>query len=133
MKLEKEEIFFINELDSLTGVIARDCLVGPKSVTFFVKGSEMGKAIGAKGKNIQALSKKLNRKVELVAFFEEPDEFFKKAMPETEFEEIKKEGKTLVLKVNSTDKRKIFSNPGKFKRIKRLAERNYSIESVKLR
>ena len=133
MKLEMDDIFFINALDSETGVAAKDCLVEGHTVTFLVRGSDMGRAIGPKGSKIKSLSQKLDRKVELLGFYSEPAEYFRKAMPETEFGEIKKEGNDLVLKVNSTEKRRIFSEPGKFKRIKKIAERNYSIENIKLR
>jgi len=133
MKLEREEIFFINALDEATGVIAKDCLVSPRTITFLVKNGEMGKTIGTKGQKIKSLSKKLNRRVEIIGFYDDPKEFFAKAMPDIEIKEVKKEDSSLVLRVNSTDKRKILNETGKFKRIKRLAERNYSIGSVKLR
>jgi len=133
MKLESEEIFFINALDAATGVIAKDTLVSEKLVTFLVKDPDMGKAIGPNGKNIRILSKKLNRRVELVAFFESVGEFFRKAMPETTFREISQGNDSLVLKVDSMSKRKIMSEMGKFKRIKKLAERNYSTGSIKLK
>lgn len=133
MKLERDEIFFINALDSDTGVIAKDCLIGPKIVTFLVKDSDMGKAIGTNGQKIKRLSRKFGRKIELLAFFEDVGEFFRKAMPETEFNEIKKKDNSLILRVNSTEKRKIMQEAGKFKRIKRIAERNYNIESIKLK
>lgn len=133
MKLERDEIFFINALDSSTGVIAKDCIIGKKIVTFLVKDADMGKAIGADGKKIKALSRKLGRKIELLAFFEDPGKFFRKAMPKTEFSEIKREGNSLILRMNSTERRKIMHEATRFKRIKRIAERNYSIESVKLK
>jgi len=133
MKLEREEIFFINALDEATGVIAKDCLVSQRMITFLVKNDEMGKTIGAKGQKIKSLSKKLNRRVEIIGFYEDPKEFFAKAMPDIEVKEVEKKNNSLVLKVNSTDKRKILNETGKFKRIKRLAERNYSIGSVKLK
>lgn len=133
MKLEKEEIFFINQLDKQTGVIAKDCLVSGKTVTFLIKNPEMGKAIGKNGKKIKSLTKKLGRKIELIAFFDGPKKFFKKALPKTEFEKIKAENNSIILKVNSMEKKKIKQKMGKFKRIKKLAERNYNIESVKLK
>ena len=133
MKLEREEIFFINALDSATGVIAKDCLVGKTMVTFLVKDADMGRAIGARGEKIKQLSKKLGRKVELMAFFDTAGEFFRKAMPETEFIAIEVKGSNAVLRVNSMDRRKILSELGKFKRIKKIAERNYSIEGIKLK
>jgi N utilization substance protein A len=133
MKLEMEEIFFINALDSETGVIAKDCIIGQGMVTFLVKNDDMGKAIGPNGVKIKSLSKKLGRKVELLAFFEKPEEFFRKAFPETEFGEIRKEQDLLVLKLNSMEKRNIMQDAGKFKRIKKIAERNYSINNIKMK
>ena len=133
MKLESEDIFFLNELDQATGVIARDCIVSKPVVTFLVKHDDMGKAIGSGGTKIKQLTQKLGRKVELVAFFDDPKEFFVKALPDVEVTSLKKEGEFLVLKMNSTEKRKIMAQPAKFKRIKKLAERNYSIDGVKLK
>ncbi|MEM0359765.1 MAG: NusA-like transcription termination signal-binding factor [Candidatus Diapherotrites archaeon] len=133
MKLEMEEIFFINALDAETGVIAKDCIISPKMVTFLVKNEDMGKAIGPKGIKIKNLSKKLGRKVELLAFFESPEEFFRKAFPETEFGEIKKEQNSLVLQINSMEKKRMMQDTGKFKRIKKIAERNYNITGIKMK
>ncbi len=133
MKLEREEIFFINALDEATGVIAKDCIVGKNIITFLVKSPDMGRAIGAKGENTKNLSKKLNRKVEVVGFYDDPKEFFEKAMQGVEVKEVIVRENSLVVKVNSTDKREILIDGGKFKRIKKLAERNYSVDSVKLR
>lgn len=133
MKLEKEEIFFINALDEATGVIAKDCIVGKNIITFLVKKEDMGKAIGTNGQKTKSLSKKLNKKIEVVGFYDNSKDFFSKAMQGIEVKEATVNNGLLVLKVDSTDKRKILSDAGKFKRIKKLAERNYNINSVKLR
>ncbi len=132
MKLEREEIFFINAFDSETGVAAKDVLIEQKNATFLVKDEDMGKAIGPKGSKIKKLTEKLGRRIELLAFTESIEEFFKKALPTAQFSEVKIEGKQVELRLDSMQKREIMGN-SKFKRIKRIAERNYNIENIKIR
>jgi len=132
MKLEREEIFFMNTFDSETGVPAKDVLIEQKNATFLVKDEDMGKAIGPKGSKIKKLTEKFGRRIELLAFTESIEEFFKKALPNVKFSEVKIEGKQVELRLDFMHKREIVGN-SKFKRIKKIAERNYNIENIKIK
>jgi len=132
MKLEREEIFFMNVFDSETGVGAKDVLIEQKNATFLVKDEDMGKAIGPKGSKIKKLTEKFGRRIELLAFTESIEEFFKKAFPNAKFSEVKINGKRVELRLDSMHKREITGN-SKFKRIKKIAERNYNIENIKIK
>jgi len=133
MKLEQEEIFYIKEFSSANGVMPKDCVVDENTIAFVVKEESMGKAIGKKGANIKKLSSKLRKKVEVFSFTESVEEFIKKALPHNELIEAKKEGGILTVKMDSTAKREVFANRRKFNRIKKIAERNYNIQDIKLR
>ncbi len=133
MKLSQEEIFYIKEFSAATGIMPRDCIIDGDTIAFVVKEDVMGRAIGKKGGNIKRLSSKLRKKVEVLSFTEGAGEFIKKAFPQKEFIEVKKEQGTLNLRLDSTSKREILSNRRKFNRIKKIAERNYNIQEIKLR
>jgi N utilization substance protein A len=68
---------YIEELRILTKSTAVDCLIDERfdRVIYVIRPGDMGLAIGKKGENIRRLSKVLGRKIEMVEFSENPEEF----------------------------------------------------------
>ncbi|MBN1941564.1 MAG: NusA-like transcription termination signal-binding factor [Candidatus Diapherotrites archaeon] len=137
MRLGAEEIFYLNELSSVSGANARDCVVLGDTITFVVKAENMGKAIGKNALNIQKLSKKLKKKVEILPFCGTPEEFVKKAFYNITFKNVEQNtdnGKKVVfVSLDAENKSKMLNNSQKLKRIKKIAERNYGIEEIRIR
>ena len=131
MKLSQEEIFYINQFDAVTGVMAKDCIIAEKVVAFAVKPSDIGKAIGKNGKNVKILGRQFGKRVEIFALHDTVEDFVKNAFQDVEFTGIEKKGKTVVLKLESPERRKFMEYFGKFKRIKKFAERNYNTEEIR--
>lgn len=136
MRLGKDEILLMNALSNVSGVSARDCLIGENIVSFVVKEKDMGGAIGKKGETVKKLQQLLKKNIEIVPYTEEPEKFPTIAFEGVKFSEIKiqeNDGKkTLLLKVDSENKRKLLQNNSKMRRIKEIAKRNYEIEDIRI-
>ncbi|MBI4043750.1 MAG: NusA-like transcription termination signal-binding factor [Candidatus Diapherotrites archaeon] len=137
IKLSNDEIMVLNVFSQVTHADARDCLLEPLRVVFLVKSSEMGKAIGKNGSTVKRLAEKFKRKVEVVEYAEEPETFFKHAFKDVGFKHLalRNEGveKILEASADAENKRVLFQNMAKFKYIKKLMERNYGIQDVRVR
>jgi len=126
MKLTMENIMFMQALERISGVSAKDCLVNGNLISFLVKEEEMGKAIGKGATNVKELEMRLKRKVELVGFYQKPEDTIASAF-EVKIESVKNTPEMLILNLSADEKRKILSNVGRFKRIQELVKRNYGL------
>lgn len=121
-----ENIMFMQALERISGVSAKDCLVNGNLISFLVKEEEMGKAIGKGATNVKELEMRLKRKVELVGFYQKPEDTIASAF-EVKIESVKNTPEMLILNLSADEKRKILSNVGRFKRIQELVKRNYGL------
>lgn len=117
---------FMQALEKISGVSAKDCLVNGNLISFFVKEEEMGKAIGKGAANVKELEMRLKRKVELVGFYQKPENTIASAF-EVKIESVKNTPEMLILNLSAEGKRKVLSNIGRFKRIQELVKRNYGL------
>ncbi len=131
MKLTQEEIFYLNKFDSITGVMPKDCFIDNNTIAFLVKPELLGKAIGKKGIKAKLLAKTFGKKVEIYPYYENVDDFIRNALPDINILAIEKKENNIQLKLDSTERRKIMDSIGKFKRIKKIAQRNYNIEDLR--
>jgi NusA-like KH domain protein len=137
MKLGSEEIFYINLLNSVSGVVARDVISQGNSVAFLVKQEDVGRAIGKNACNIKALGKKLRKNVEIIEQQGTIGEFVKKALYNLRVREVivlESNGKrNAFVLLESGEKRKLWSSIGRFKRIKEIAKRNYDLNELRVK
>ena len=124
-----EDILLINALETISGVSAKDCIELNGLVTYFVKDSEVGKAIGKKAVNIKNLEGKIKKRVEIISYNAKPEDVLKKTF-EVEIEKAEKKGKRFVVVINAQQKGKVFSNMSRFKRVKELISRNYDLDLI---
>jgi N utilization substance protein A len=68
---------FIGIFESITHASIRDCVEHGETLIFLVNPGEVGKAIGKKGANIERASKLFQRKVEVVEWSDNLEEFVK--------------------------------------------------------
>ncbi|HTY51851.1 MAG TPA: NusA-like transcription termination signal-binding factor [Methanomicrobiales archaeon] len=68
---------YIEELRILTKSTAVDCLIDDRfdRIIYVIRPGDMGLAIGKKGENIRRMQKVLGKKIEMVEFAENPDDF----------------------------------------------------------
>ena len=77
IKLSLDDIAFINLFERITKAHVKDCIVNePRNkITFIVNEGQAGMAIGKGGSNIKKLEQKLNKKIEVLEFSEDPLRF----------------------------------------------------------
>jgi len=129
MKLSMKEIMLMNALQQVTGVMPKDCLIEETLISFFVPEQLMGKAIGKGAINVKDLETKLNKRVELVPYFEKPEDVFASSM-EVNFNSAKKNAGKLILNLDSASRAKAFKNSSRIKRVKEFISRNYGLELI---
>jgi len=129
MKITMDEILFMSALEKVTGVSAKDCLIDGQLITFLVPEKMVGKAIGKQAVNVKTLEQKLNKRVEIVAYSEKPEEIFSRAL-EVNFSNAKKSGNRLIVMLDATGKAKAFKNNARIKRVKELIHRSFGLELV---
>ena len=127
MKLSMDEILLINALEKISRVSPKDCITKGNVITYLVKEKEIGKAIGKKAVNVKELENKLNKKIEIIGYYKEPQEVLSKTF-DVEIEEVVNKDKKLLLKLDAINKKKVFSKSARFKRVKELVKRNYDLE-----
>jgi len=76
-RLTTEGIRYIALFESLTGSVARDCVVDDENdrIIFVIKKGDMGAAIGRKGSNINRVKKSIGKQVEIVEHSDDVREF----------------------------------------------------------
>jgi len=76
-KLTTEGIRYIALFESLTGGVARDCIVDEENgrIIFVIKKGDMGAAIGRKGSNINRVKKSVGKQIEIVEYSDDVKEF----------------------------------------------------------
>jgi NusA-like KH domain protein len=127
MKFSMEDILLINAFEKISNVSAKDCIIQNNIISYFVKEKEIGKAIGKKASNVKLLEKKLNKRIEIIGYYEKPEDVLAKTF-NIKINEVKKKNKRLIISVNADDKKKVFINVRRFKTVKELIERNYGLE-----
>ncbi|PIN99818.1 NusA-like transcription termination signal-binding factor [archaeon CG10_big_fil_rev_8_21_14_0_10_43_11] len=75
IKLDTDSLRFVGLFESVTGARVKDCIVGNNKIIFVVEEGQAGLAIGRRGSNIVALQNKLNKKVEVIEFSQDPVKF----------------------------------------------------------
>ena len=129
MKLSMDDIRLMNALTQVTGVSPKDCLTDGQLVSFFVAEKDMGKAIGKAAINIKDLEQKLNKRIEIVAYTEKPEDVFAKAL-EVNYTNSKVNNGRLIVSIDGASKAKAFKNNARIKRVKELIQRNFGLELV---
>ena len=77
IKLSLGDIAFINLFEQTTKAGVKDCIVDDQKskITFVVNEGQIGMAIGRGGTNIKKLEKKINKKIEVIEFSQDPLRF----------------------------------------------------------
>lgn len=137
MKISMDDIHYLNALANISGVNAKDCIVSDNVVSYLVKGSEIGKAIGKDALNVKTLSGRMKKKIEILEYSNDVNLFLAKALYNVELkktETIDFDGKKILnATVDAEAKSKILSNTSRLRRVKELAKRNYGIDDIRIR
>lgn len=139
IKLDEEKLRYIALFEDTTGVTPRDCVKSEEKgcLTFVVSKDDMGKAIGQKGRNIRKMREEVGRKVEVVEYSDNPEEFLENIFSPVEVRSVKleEEGEELVasVEVEETEKGRAVGRDGwNIKRARKLLDRHHGVSDVSL-
>lgn len=137
VKLTTEGIRYIALFESLTGAIARDCIVDEENdrIIFVVKNGDMGLAIGKNGNNINRVKKSIGKHIEIVEHSDDLNEFVANALQPVAVKKVQivsKDYKRIAyVEVMSKDKGLAIGKNGRnIQKAKVLVQRHYGLEDV---
>jgi N utilization substance protein A len=130
----------ISQFEALTGASSRDCIIDDRNqrIIFVVNPGEMGRAIGKKGASIKNASEEMGKRIEVVEYSPNPEQFIRNCfLPAqvTEVEIIEENDQEIALvAVRDEDRGIAIGKDGKniFK-AKKLAQRQHDISDVRLK
>ena len=138
IKFTSREMQYISLFESITGAVARDCIIDDElnRIIFVIREGDAGMAIGRKGKNVSLLEKMTGKRHEVIEFSDNPTQFLKNALKPARVKEIRiterPDGKLIaVILVNPRDKGIAIGRNGRnAERIRFLARRYFQIHNV---
>jgi len=140
IRLKVDEISYISLFESITGAMAKDCIIDDKGyIIFVVKQGDMGLAIGKNGSNIKRLRNYLSKPVEIVEYSDKPNEFIKSILAPARIRSVelieRPDGKKIAhVDVEPEDRGIAIGKNGKnILKARLLAKRHFAIEDVKIK
>lgn len=146
VKLDRQSMELISLFNNITDAIIKDCLIfrSPENnaeiIIFLVKKDDVGKAIGKAGEHVKDLMNKLQKKIDVIPFSDDLNEFIQFILNTTkasikvqniEVKEGKNSKKTVIISVNPQDRGKAIGKEGSMiKKIKQLVLRHYRVDNV---
>ncbi|MGV9171444.1 MAG: NusA-like transcription termination signal-binding factor [Promethearchaeia archaeon] len=143
--LDRKSMKLISLFNNISGAIIKDCVFfqapnnSSEIIIFLVKKEDVGKAIGRGGENVKDLRKKLQKKIDVIPFSEDLEEFIRFILKTTKksirVEKIEIKGsdarKTVVISVDPKDRGKAIGKKGSMiKKIKLLVMRHFDVQNV---
>lgn len=138
--LNEQSLQLMAQFEQLTGAGSRDCIIDERNerLIFVINPGEMGRAIGKQGSSIKKASDELGKRIEVVEFSDDTEQFIRNCflparVTSVEFEE-NEEGEVIAfIDVVEEDRGIAIGKAGKniFK-AKCLAERQHDVANVQL-
>ncbi len=146
IKLNRGSMELISLFNNISGAIIKDCMIfkSPENhseiIIFLVKKGDVGKAIGKAGEHVKDLMSKLQKKIDVIPFSENLDEFIQFILNTTknsvkvqniEIKASKNQKKTVIISVHPKDRGKCIGKDGSMiKKIKELVLRHFDVDNV---
>jgi N utilization substance protein A len=155
IKIDRSSMELISLFNNISGAIIKDCIIfkSPENhsevIIFLVKKEDVGKAIGKAGEHVKDLMAKLQKKIDVVPFSENLNEFiqfifdpeFKRnsnrrtrnsiRVQNIEIKESKNHKKTVIISVHPADRGKAIGKDGSMiRKIKLLVLRHFDVDNV---
>jgi N utilization substance protein A len=139
VKLTEDCMRLISQFESLTGAGSRDCVVDERNgrLIFVVNPGDMGLAIGKKGASIKKASEAMGKKIEVVEYNSNVEQFIRNCFLPAQVTTMKFEGEpgqqTVTVEVRDEDRGIAIGKEGKniFK-AKKLALRQHDVADVQI-
>lgn len=138
VKLTGDELKYIALLGDITSITARDCVVDDETNTiiFIVPPGTAGMVVGFKGRNVKQLTKILGRRVEIVEWADNLEDFVRNLflparVVSVRLNKLKDGKKVLMVKVMPEDRGVAIGKNGKnVTKARKILKRYYEIDSV---
>ena len=139
VKLTEDCMRLISQFESLTGAGSRDCVIDERNgrLIFVVNPGDMGLAIGKKGASIKKASEVMGKKIEVVEYSSNPQQFIKNCFLPAQVTSMTFDGEqgeqSVQVEVRDEDRGIAIGKDGKniFK-AKKLAQRQHNIIDVQI-
>jgi N utilization substance protein A len=130
----------ISQFETLTGASSRDCIIDDRNqrIIFVVNPGEMGRAIGKKGASIKNASEEMGKRIEVVEYSPNPEQFIRNCFLPAQVTEVEifeeNSQQVALVAVRDEDRGIAIGKDGKniFK-AKKLAQRQHNISDVRLK
>ena len=139
-RITVEELRYLSVFGDLTGAMAYRCIVdnGSNRLIFLVKPSDMGKAIGRRGRNIRLLEKLLGKNVEILQYADDLESMVRNLFPGVRLINVnvtkRGDSKIVYVRVHEDDLGKAIGKGGRNSQRARLVlKKLFDIDSVVLR
>jgi N utilization substance protein A len=138
VRLNTDEIKYITLFESMTGAAIKDCIQDEGAIGFLVKKGDMGLAIGKGGANIERVKKALAKEVWVSEFSDDVGEFMRNLFAPTRLRNVRLQTsgpeKHVMIEVSRKDYKKVIGQNGsKIKTAKKLAERHFAVDDIKVK
>lgn len=146
IKIDRGSMELISLFNNISGAIIKDCMIfkSPENhseiIIFLVKKEDVGKAIGKAGEHVKDLMAKLQKKIDVIPFSENLNEFIQAILNTTknsikvqniEIKESRNQKKTVIISVRPQDRGKAIGKDGSMiRKIKLLVLRHFNVDNV---
>jgi N utilization substance protein A len=139
--LNEKSLQLMAQFEEMTGAGSRDCIVDDQNdrLIFVINPGDMGRAIGKRGVTIKSVSDTLGKRIEVVEYSTDPEQFLKncflpaKVLDVDIRDEDEDDGRVAYVDIDEEDRGLAIGKAGKnIIKAKQLAMRQHDIADVKL-